>query len=199
VGQVSYTNAGQVASLALGGSGPKAVTPTNTLFSTAESYDSIQRPLSESATMTGQHQPFFSQTRSYDSIGNVLSLSTTLPAQGGGTLTDNQSYCYDDLSRLVWNGNTGTPTGGDDCGPAPTGTTIPTDQQSYSYDSLDRLTSGAAGTYTYGDPSHLHAVTGLSSIPTQYAAYDAMGNMTCRNTASGTGHTCAGSNPMGRP
>jgi RHS repeat-associated protein len=45
--------------------------------------------------------------------------------------------------------------------------------------------------------THLHAVTGLSSIPEQYAAYDAMGNMTCRNTATGTGHTCAGSTPTG--
>jgi RHS repeat-associated protein len=44
---------------------------------------------------------------------------------------------------------------------------------------------------------HLHAATGLSSIPEPYAAYDAMGNMTCRNTAAGTGHTCAGSTPTG--
>jgi RHS repeat-associated protein len=197
VGQVSYTNDGQVAGLALGGSGPKAVAPTNTLFSTNESYDSIQRPLSESATMNGQNQPFFSQTRSYDAIGNVLSLDTTIPAKAGGTLSDNQSYCYDDLSRLVWNGNTGTPGGGRDCGPAPTGTTIPTAQQSYSYDSLDRLSSGSAGTYNYGDPNHVHAVTTLSSIPNQYAAYGTMGDMTCRNTAAGTGHTCAGTNLTG--
>jgi RHS repeat-associated protein len=197
VGQVSYTAWGQVSGLTLGGSGPKASTPTNTVFGTTLGYDSIQRPLSESATITGQSQLFFSQTRSYDNLGNVIQLDTTIPAQSGGTLADNQSYCYDDLNRLVWNGNTGTPTGGDDCGPAPTGTTIPTDQQSYSYDDLDRLTSGQPGNYTYGDPNHLHAVTGLSSIPEPYAAYDAMGNMTCRNTASGTGHTCAGSTPTG--
>jgi RHS repeat-associated protein len=148
--------------------------------------------------MTGQSQPFFSQSRTYDSIGNVLTLDTVIPAQSGGTLTDNQSYCYDDLSRLVWNGNTGTPSGGDDCGPAPSGTTVSANQQAYRYDSLDRITSGQGGTtYSYGDPNHVHAVTGLSSIPEQYAAYDAMGNMTCRNTATGTGHTCAGSTPTG--
>jgi RHS repeat-associated protein len=79
----------------------------------------------------------------------------------------------------------------------PTGTTLPTYTQAYSYDSLDRLTSSSAGTYSYSDPNHVHAATSVSSIPNQYAAYDAMGNMTCRNTAAGTGHTCAGSNPIG--
>jgi hypothetical protein len=43
----------------------------------------------------------------------------------------------------------------------------------------------------------VHAATSLSSVPNQYAAYDAMGNMTCRNTDLTTGHTCAGSTPTG--
>jgi hypothetical protein len=88
-------------------------------------------------------------------------------------------------------------TGGDECGPAPSGTTISSHHQSYSYDSLDRLTTGRDRTYSYGDPNHVHAVTAISGMANQYAAYDAMGNMTCRNTAAGTGHTCAGSNPSG--
>jgi len=173
VGQVSYTPWGQISGLAMGGSGPKASTPTNTLFSTSLSYDAIQRPLSTSATMTGQTQAFFSQARTYDNIGNVTQLLTTVPSSGGGTKNDNQSYCYDDLSRLVWNGNNGTPTGGDDCGPTPTGTTIAYHHQAYSYDDLDRMTSGREGTYTYGDTSNIHAVTNLSDVPNQYAAYDA--------------------------
>ena len=69
--------------------------------------------------------------------------------------------------------------------------------QAYRYDSLDRLTSGPAGSYTHGESTHPHAVTGLSTIPNQYAAYDAMGNMTCRNPDTTSGHTCACSSPTG--
>jgi len=100
------------------------------------------------------------------------------------------------LSRLIWAGNTGTPTGGDHCGNAPTGTTLSTYQQSFSYDSLDRMASGPAGSVTYGDINHVHAATTLGSIPNPYAGYDAMGNMTCRNTDTSSGHTC-GSSPTG--
>ena len=34
---------------------------------------------------------------------------------------------------------------------------------SYSYDALNRLTSSPLGTYTYGDPAHLHAATAVGS------------------------------------
>ena len=100
------------------------------------------------------------------------------------------------MNRLVWAGNSGTPTGGDHCGNAPSGTTLSPYQQSFSYDSLDRMTSGPAGSFTYGDINHVHAATSLGSMPNPYAAYDAMGNMTCRNTDTGSGHTC-GSSPTG--
>jgi RHS repeat-associated protein len=79
----------------------------------------------------------------------------------------------------------------------PSGTTLPTYSQSYNYDNLDRMGGSTAGVYTYGDPNHVHAVTSVSSVPNQYAAYDAMGNMTCRNTDTTTAHTCAGSSPTG--
>src|SRR6266699_6276003 len=102
----------------------------------------------------------------------------------------------DALSRLIWAGNTGTPTGGDHCGNAPTGTTLSTYQQSFSYDSLDRMASGPAGSVTYGDINHVHAATTLGSMPNPYASYDAMGNMTCRNIDTTSGHTC-GSSPTG--
>src|SRR6266568_3324546 len=102
----------------------------------------------------------------------------------------------DALSRLVWAGNSGTPSGGDHCGNAPSGTTLSTYQQAFSYDSLDRMASGPAGSVTYGDINHVHAATTLGSIPNPYAGYDAMGNMTCRNTDTTSGHTC-GSSPTG--
>jgi RHS repeat-associated protein len=193
VGQSGYTGSGQLSSLAIGGSGPKSGTPTP-VFTENFGYDGIQRPQSTSATVGGS--TIWSQARTYDNVGNVLQLATTVPTTGGGTLTENQSFCYDALSRLIWAGNSGTPTGGDHCGNTPTGTTLPTYQQSFSYDSLDRMASGPAGSVTYGDINHVHAATSLGSMPNPYAGYDAMGNMTCRNTDTGSGHTC-GSSPTG--
>jgi hypothetical protein len=73
---------------------------------------------------------------------------------------------------------------------APSGTTLPFFHQSYSYDNLDRTTNGDAGAFSYTDTTHAHAVTRLGSLPNLYAAYDAMGNMTCRNTDTTTGHSC---------
>jgi RHS repeat-associated protein len=194
VGQVSYTNMGKIASLALGGSASKASVPTPVL-TTANTYDSIQRPLSTSATVVGQ--TLWRQARTYDNVGNVSGLSTVVPTQSGGSATENESFCYDALNRLAWAGNSGTPTGGDHCMASPTGTTLPAYMQSNSYDSLDRVVNGAAGSYTYGDANQVHAVTGLSNVPNQYAAYDAMGNMTCRNIEPTGGHTCSGSTPSG--
>ena len=178
----------------MGGSGPKTGTPT-TLFTTSFSYDGIQRPTGISVTEGST--TLFSQMATYDNVGNVLGLSTSVPTQSGGTATENEAFCYDALSRLVWAGNSGTPSGGDHCMSAPSNSGMGSYLQAYRYDSLDRLTSGPAGSYTYGDSTHPHAVTGLSTIANQYAAYDAMGNMTCRNPDTTSGHTCAGSSPTG--
>ncbi len=68
--------------------------------------------------------------------------------------------------------------------------------RSCSYDSLDRIASGPAGSVTYGDINHVHAATSLGRMPNPYASYDAMGNMSCRNTDTTSGHTC-GSSPTG--
>jgi len=154
----------------------------------------FERPQSSSATVGST--TICSQGRTYDNVGNVLQLATTVPTVGGGTQTDNQSFCYDALSRLIWAGNSGTPTGGDHCGNAPAGSTVSAYQQSFSYDDLDRMASGPAGSVTYGDINHVHAATTLGSMPNPYAGYDAMGNMTCRNTDTTSGHTC-GSSPTG--
>ncbi len=114
----------------------------------------MQRPVSSSATRTGASSPFWNQQRTFDNAGNILQLSTTLPTvSGGSSKTDNQSFCYDALDRLIWAGNTGTPSGGDHCGLAPSGSTTSGYSQSFSYDALDRMTLGSAGTETYRDPS----------------------------------------------
>ena len=180
--------------MAIGGMAPKASVPT-AIFSTTTTYDAIQRPLSTSASAAGQ--TIWSQTRTYDNVGNVLGLSTVVPTQSGGSATENESFCYDALNRLVWAGNSGTPTGGDHCMAPPSGTTLTPYTQGYTYDALDRTTSSSAGSYTYADANQVHAVTGLGSVPNPYAAYDAMGNMTCRNTDTTSAHTCAGGSPTG--
>ena len=158
----------------------------------------MQRPVSSSATRTGADSPFWSQQRTFDNAGNILQLSTTLPmVSGGSSKTDNQSFSYDALDRLTWAGNTGTPSGGDHCGLTPTGSTTSGYSQSFSYDALDRIISGSAGTETYGDVSHVHAATSLSSVPGTYASYDAMGNMTRRNISSSRFQSCASATQTG--
>ncbi|GCF10715.1 RHS repeat-associated core domain-containing protein [Dictyobacter arantiisoli] len=188
VGMTTYTNNGQIDGLALGGSAAKASLPT-AVFSTSATYDGIDRPVTSNATRNGS--TFWSQTKTYDNVGNTLNLSTTLPTIAGGSQTISQSFCYDALNRLVWAGDTGTPTGGDHCGLNSNGTTIAPYQQTFSYDALDRLTSGPAGTETYGT-APVHGATMLNKVLNQYASYDAMGNMTCRNVDATTGstHSC---------
>ncbi|GHO48680.1 RHS repeat-associated core domain-containing protein [Ktedonospora formicarum] len=177
VGQTSYTNNGLLSGLALGGSAVKSSTPSPVL-STSYGYDKIQRQISDTVSKGGS--TLWNQVRTFDNVGNVLNVVTILPTTSGGTQTDSQSFCYDNLNRVVWSGNSGTPAGGDHCGTTPSGTSISTYQQAYSYDVLDRLINGPSGTTTY-DSQHVHAAIGLSSAKNPYASYDSMGNMTCRN------------------
>ena len=187
VSAVQYSNVGQLTGMTLGGTIYQGTATTPVQINIG--YDGIQRPISTSVSVG--NTTFFSQEQTYDNVGNVLQLSTTLPSRNGGSLTDNQSFCYDALSRLVWAGNTGTPTGGDHCGSTPGGSTTPGYTQSFQYDAIDRITTGSAGTVAYNDPSHVHAVTGVSTVPNQYASYDAMGNMICRNTDTTGSQSCA--------
>ena len=106
VGQTSYQDNGLLSGLALGGTGPKGSTPT-ALFSLAQGYDGIQRVVNTSATEGST--TLFSQTRTYDNVGNALGLATTTLAQSGSAVSENEAFCYDALSRLVWAGNSGTP------------------------------------------------------------------------------------------
>jgi RHS repeat-associated protein len=138
-------------------------------------------------TRTSGGTTLFQQSLTFDAAGDVSSASTTMP-----TGTDNQAFCYDEQNRLTWAGSTGT---------APcTGTAVPAGTltaaqytQSFGYDTLGRLTTGALGSYTYGDTAHTHAATAAGSSYT--ASYNAAGNMTCRAPSGAS--TCAGGSPTG--
>ncbi len=137
VSGVQYTNAGQLAGMTIGGVAYQGTVTKPVTMSMA--YDSIQRPTSTSVSVNGTS--LFSQGQTYDNVGNIIQLTSTLPSSNGGSKRDNQSFCYDALNRLVWAGNGGTPSGGDHCGLAPSGSTTSGYSQSFSYDALDRMTS----------------------------------------------------------
>jgi RHS repeat-associated protein len=155
----------------------------------AASYDNDGRPTNEQYTYTptgGSAQTIYQVQPTHDALGNVIETVTTLP-QG----VDTQVFCYDDLSRLVWAGSTGTPSCAGAPTPSDTGSLAGTSAQyagSYAYDSMNRLTSSPLGNYNYGDSAHADAATAIGS--TWSAAYDATGNMLCRAATSAT--TCSG-------
>ena len=129
--------------------------------------------------------------RACERVGNVTSASTTLAAG-----TDSQAFCYDEQNRLVW-ASSQTATGPTGCAASNTAGTLTSQgapyTASYSYDALNRLTSSPLGTYTYGDPAHLHAVTTVSNGSSSYtAAYNPVGDLTCRAPTSAA--TCAAPN-----
>ncbi len=105
----------------------------------------------------------------YDANGNVLTIKDYL---AGNPQT--QTFAYDALDRLasaVTSGGTG-------------GTYA---LQNYSYDNTTgNLSSKAGVNYTYGDSSHAHAVTDLSSG--EHYGYDANGNQISR-TVGGHSYT----------
>ena len=153
----------------------------NSTYTGNWTYDLNLRLTESKIQLASNNSTMFDQTRAFDAAGNVLTTNTTLPAG-----TDNQAFCYDDLDRLVWAGASGTPP----CQSLTAGTlTSAQYQQSYTYDILDRLTTGPAGSgYTYGDTSHLDAVTNTSGGYT--ASYDSAGDMGCRAPTSSL--TCSG-------
>ena len=150
-------------------------------------YDLLGRPTDTAVTRTSGGVSLFEQQRSFDGAGNVVGATTTVP-QG----TDAQHFCYDEQDRLTWAGTTGTPpcTG---TAITPGTLTAAAYTQSFGYDTLDRLTGGTLGSYTYGDPAHLHAATAIGNGYS--ASYDASGNMTCRAATAGT--ACAGATQTG--
>ncbi len=99
---------------------------------------------------------------SYDPVGNVLSIQDY---KMGSPQT--QSFTYDALYRLI----SAQASGGADGNYGP---------ETYGYNTATGNMASKAGlTYTYGDPSHAHAVTSLSNGWSY--VYDPNGNMTQRN------------------
>jgi RHS repeat-associated core domain len=149
---------------------PSSALVGNGVYQWNLNYDSLSNPTEQKVQKVSGGATLFDQTRTYDAVGNVSTVNTTLP-----TGTDNQRYCYDEMNRMTWAGSTGTAP----CGTLTAGTlTAANYQQNYAFDTLNRLTTGPAGSATYGDPNHLDAVT---SAPGYTASYDAAGNMATRN------------------
>jgi RHS repeat-associated protein len=144
------------------------------------SYDSGMRLTSASLTRASDNTVLYQTQPAYDAVNNVVNVQTSISGA-----TDTQQFCYDSLNRLTWAGSTGTPP----CASLTPGTlTAAQYQQSYTYNIDGGMTSGPASSYTYGNSSHLHAVTSTSSGYS--AAYDAAGNMICRALTSAT--SCSG-------
>ncbi len=176
---------------------------TTSIASESLSYDGDLRPSGTTATWqsgSGSSGNFFLQTLSYDPASNVTSLATTQAAVPGTTNSggsETQNFCYDEQNRLVWAGNSGTPTctGNGTPGDTPN---IPAYSNSFAYTHLGQLVQGplaGSGSYQYlycnSQPHELTGLYGTSATCSSktgqvYAStYDSWGNVTSR-TYSGT-------------
>ncbi|RAQ97789.1 hypothetical protein [Thermogemmatispora tikiterensis] len=160
----------------------------NSRYSFACSFDAGLRVTSLVYKNQSSGAVLYQEQPQYDAANNVVAATTTMPTGD----TDVQAFCYDALNRLTWAGASGTPP----CGSTLNAGTLTAAQyqQGYSYDAEGRLTTGPAGSYTYGDSAHPHAVTSTSSGFS--ASYDAAGNRICR--APNSSVTCGGSAPTGQ-
>lgn len=163
-------------------------------------YDNVLRPLSITAAWqsgSGTTGNAFTQTRSYDAVGNVISLATTQAAVPGNSASggsETQVFCYDEQNRLVWAGNTGTPscTGN---GTPSYNPYIPGYSDSYAYNNQGELAQGplsGSGSYVYlYCNSQPHELSGLypsgttcankgSATAAYSVTYDAFGRVATR-------------------
>jgi len=171
-------------------------------------YDANLRTTSASASWqsgSGNSGTAFSQNLTYDAASNLTSLSTTqasVPGQSNSGGSETQVFCYDAQNRLVWAGNTGTPTCSGNGTPAVSGN-IGTYTSSYAYTNLGQLwqapLNGSSTQYQYlycgSSSSQPHQLTGLYAIGATcsnktgqvYASSDdAWGNVTSRTTSGTT-------------
>ncbi|MFD3505374.1 FG-GAP-like repeat-containing protein [Streptomyces sp. NPDC058678] len=103
-----------------------------------------------------------------DATGRITRTVTNNPTTTNPQ-PETQTYSYDELGRLIT--HTSSTTSG-----APS--------TSYAYDKIGRITDApAAGTYSYGDPAHLHAVTSTSAG--HQRTYDEAGQLTTLKDPSG--------------
>jgi len=169
------------------------------------SYDANLRPVEATAIWqngSGNTGQIFDQSRWYDPASNVTSLSTTQAVISGQSLSggsETQDFCYDEQSRLVWAGNSGTVPGAGHgtCGTQGVGNTLngASYSNSLSYTHLGELWhapvngSGGYKQYLYCDSTHPHQLTGIyptgTTCPNPTGAlystsYDAWGNATSR-------------------
>lgn len=185
--------AGLPDSYTLGGTNSSCSAANSPIACVTLSYDADLRLTQATDTQptTGNPITSYSLGVTYDAVGNVTSLSAALPAAGGQSGgQDNQQFCYDELNRLTWAGDSGT----NPCtNQAVTNTTLTNASYtaSYTYDVSNRITqstltgalaSAPQGSYAY-DSTHYHAVDAIGSVSYQ-AQYDANGDMTCRAVTS---------------
>jgi RHS repeat-associated protein len=147
--------------------------------STVSSYDQATGVITGISTGVGQSSAIQQLAYSWDGFGN---LQSRCDANRGLT----ETFQYDRLNRMS---SSIVNTGASNCTGGSSQAAL-----SMGYDAVGNITNRSntgitvgSGTlndsYTYGDPSHPYAVTGVTSIPGTYS-YDANGNM-----LSGNGRT----------
>ncbi len=168
-------------------------------------YDANLRTTSASATWqsgSGNSGTAFSQSLAYDPASNLTSLSTNqaaVPGVNNSGGSETKVFCYDEQNRLVWAGNSGTPSCSGNGTPSVSGN-IGTYSTSYVYTHLGQLWQAPLNggstqqQYLYCSASQPHQLTGLYALGATcstktgqvYAtSYDAWSNVTSR-TYSGT-------------
>lgn len=186
-------------------------TSTSTALANEQvAYDGNLRPVSATATWqsgSGSSGQVFQQSRSYDPASNVISLSTTqasVPGQSGSGGSETSNFCYDEQSRLVWSGNSGSqPSAGNGtCGTQTlsSGLSGASYATTFAYTHLGQLWqgplagSGTAYQYLYCTAG-AHQLDGLYPTGTTCStrsgavytsSYDSWGNVTSRITGGTT-------------
>ncbi|HZR39854.1 MAG TPA: RHS repeat-associated core domain-containing protein, partial [Ktedonobacteraceae bacterium] len=170
-------------------------------------YDGDLRPVGANATWqggSGTTGTIFSTSRNYDPVGNVISAGLThaaISGQSNSGGSEAQNFCYDELNRMVWAGNSGTQPGAGNgtCGSTTLGNTLQgaAYNNSYVYTHLGQIWqaplggTGSVQQDLYCNSSHPHQLTGVyptgttcsttSGATAAYSAsYDSWGNMTAR-------------------